>query len=89
MGPDELSFSNTDAWKYIYDRCKDGQILIKDSLFYRTNDTIRAKHIVNTHDPEMRAKQRKMMVNTSRASTSTDLSVGLRRRIVLTLASLS
>jgi hypothetical protein len=38
-GPNELSFANADAWKDIYDRRKDGKILVKDPLFYRTEYT--------------------------------------------------
>lgn len=60
-GPNELSFANGNAWRDIYDRRKDGKVLVKDPLFYRTDDTIRAKHIVNTHDPELHAQMRKMM----------------------------
>jgi cytochrome P450 len=60
-GPNELSFANKDAWKDIYDRRKDGKILIKDPWFYRTDDTIRAKHIVSTNDPQEHAAMRKMM----------------------------
>jgi cytochrome P450 len=60
-GPNELSFANKDAWRDIYDRRKDGKVLIKDPWFYRTDDTIRAKHIVNTHDPQQHAEMRKMM----------------------------
>ncbi|KIW03534.1 uncharacterized protein PV09_05295 [Verruconis gallopava] len=60
-GPNEVSFACKEAWKDIYDRRKDGKILIKDPLFYRTDDTIRAKHIVNTHDPAEHAEMRKMM----------------------------
>lgn len=38
-GPNELSFACTEAWKDIYDRRKDGKVLVKDPLFYRTDDT--------------------------------------------------
>lgn len=38
-GPNELSFAIADAWKDIYDRRKDGKVLVKDPLFYRTDDT--------------------------------------------------
>jgi hypothetical protein len=38
-GPNELSFATADAWKDIYDRRKDGKVLVKDPLFYRTDDT--------------------------------------------------
>lgn len=61
-GPNELSFANADAWKDVYDRRKDGKVLVKDPAFYRTDDTVRAKHIVNTHEPEKHAQLRKMMV---------------------------
>jgi len=60
-GPNELSFACADAWRDIYDRRKDGKVLTKDALFYRTDDTVRAKHIVNTQDPELHARMRKMM----------------------------
>lgn len=38
-GPNELSFAHGDAWRDIYDRRKDGRVLVKDHLFYRTDDT--------------------------------------------------
>jgi hypothetical protein len=38
-GPNELSFANSAAWKDIYDRRKDGKVLAKDPIFYRTDDT--------------------------------------------------
>jgi hypothetical protein len=38
-GPNELSFATADAWREIYDRRKDGKVLVKDPLFYRTDDT--------------------------------------------------
>jgi hypothetical protein len=38
-GPNELSFANNAAWKDIYDRRKDGKVLTKDPIFYRTDDT--------------------------------------------------
>ena len=38
-GPNELSFAHGSAWKDIYDRRKDGKTLVKDPLFYRTDDT--------------------------------------------------
>ncbi|CAK7207444.1 hypothetical protein SEUCBS139899_010254 [Sporothrix eucalyptigena] len=61
LGPNELSFATADAWKDIYDRRKDGKILIKDPKFYRVDDTYRAKHIVTASDPEEHAQMRKMM----------------------------
>ena len=60
-GPNELSFGTADAWKDIYDRRKDGKILIKDPAFYRVDDTVRAKHIVTATDPDDHAQMRKMM----------------------------
>jgi cytochrome P450 len=60
-GPNELSFACGEAWKDIYDRRKDGKVLVKDPWFYRTDDTYRAKHIVNTSDPVKHAEMRKMM----------------------------
>jgi len=62
-GPNELSFACAEAWRDIYDRRKDGKVLVKDPLFYRTDDTVRAKHIVNTSDPHQHAQMRKMMVS--------------------------
>ncbi|KAF2692138.1 cytochrome P450 [Lentithecium fluviatile CBS 122367] len=38
-GPNELSFAHGSAWKEIYDWRKDGKVLVKDPLFYRTDDT--------------------------------------------------
>ncbi|OAG09824.1 cytochrome P450 monooxygenase [Paraphaeosphaeria sporulosa] len=60
-GPNELSFACVDAWKDIYDRRKDGKVLIKDPVFYRKDETLRAEHIVNAEDPERHAEIRKMM----------------------------
>lgn len=59
-GPNELSFASAPAWKDVYERRKDDKILIKDLLFYRTDDTVRAKHIISTSDPEEHAQMRKM-----------------------------
>lgn len=96
-GPNELSFACADAWRDIYDRRKDGKVLVKDPLFYRTdntyvyvlrslgkfnspplgtneNDSIRAKHIVNTHDPELHAQMRKMMVKSQVTSSYSSFS---------------
>jgi hypothetical protein len=45
-GPNELSFACADAWRDIYDRRKDGKVLIKDPLFYRTDDTyVAIRHV--------------------------------------------
>jgi len=59
--PNELSFSCADAWKDIYGPRKSGNVFVKDPKFYPTDDTIRAKHIVNTSDPVEHANIRKMM----------------------------
>ncbi|CAK7222048.1 hypothetical protein SCUCBS95973_004707 [Sporothrix curviconia] len=60
-GPNEISFGTVDAWKDIYDRRKDGKVLIKGPNFYRVDDTVRAKHSVTATDPEVHAQMRKMM----------------------------
>lgn len=71
--PNELSFASGEAWKDIYDRGKDGKVLIKDPLFYRTDDTVRAKHIVSTADPSEHVQMRKMMISHLSISKSLNL----------------
>ncbi|KAE9371758.1 benzoate 4-monooxygenase cytochrome P450 [Stipitochalara longipes BDJ] len=63
VAPGELSFSSATSWKDIYGQRKSGKVFTKDPRFLRTDETLRAPHLVSTTSVEEHNEAKKLLAH--------------------------